>query len=226
MEEEEEPTKRDKVAQAAKGAAKTAAKKAIKKYLLQALAGAGAGYVVGCLIIILLVAAGFGLALYLSGETPAIGTPTVAGLYTPLDPNDILNASMNETPHDPVGTATGHSAWAYGACDWFVPNKSEQEVGIYAIADGKIITAGYQAKTGTYYSYFESGDGKIKAVYAHITSINEGRIVKKGEKLGTLMYLKSGAHLHFELQIDGKDIGEGEQFEFLKNIAKQILGKT
>jgi len=75
---------------------------------------------------------------------------------------------------------------------------------VYAVADGRVT---YFSNDGTKLEVVAITCGNVEAWYAHVNLSGRFRLqskVKRGEQLGVLLPLASGAHLHFELWVDGQ----------------------
>jgi len=122
----------------------------------------------------------------------------------------------NRTPH----TLEPHGHGVYikgglGALDYIAPEGTV----VYSAVDGEVIKKGFHKKYQNWYLIIESEDKKYKLAYAHIqTSLSRGAKVVAGQAIGTVLPCKNTSvspHLHFELWVDGKPIGEKEQKAYL-----------
>lgn len=90
---------------------------------------------------------------------------------------------------------------------------------IYAVADGRVIMASYDAYSGNY-MLIDHGNGVV-TYYGHFNSmaVSAGTTVKQGQVIGYAgaTGVVSGPHLHFELRVNGKQ-------QYPENYLKQANG--
>ena len=122
----------------------------------------------------------------------------------------------NTRPH--TLKPSGHGVFikgGLGATDYHAPIGTV----VYSAVDGEVIKRGFQKQYQNWFLIIESEDKKYKFTYAHIqTPLDVGAKVTAGQALGTVLPCKntsSPVHLHFELWVDGKPIGEKEQKAYL-----------
>jgi len=93
--------------------------------------------------------------------------------------------------------------------------KVPKGVPIMAANDGVVVTAGYNTGYGNYV-VIDHGGGQ-KTLYAHMTKylVKKGQTVERGDKIGTVgsTGYSTGAHLHFEIIIDGEQVDPMQFFD-------------
>ena len=86
------------------------------------------------------------------------------------------------------------------------------ETPVYAPFDGRIYHTG-PIRSGCDFIIIQSLDHRSFAVLAHINDHpNKNTQVTAGQQIGELANLRSGAHLHFELWVDGEPVNAGASF--------------
>lgn len=79
---------------------------------------------------------------------------------------------------------------------------------VVATLEGDVIAAGFNSEKGNY--VIIKGADNIEVLYAHLSQsdVNEGGYVTKGQTVGRVgaTGMATGAHLHFEVKIDGENI--------------------
>lgn len=95
---------------------------------------------------------------------------------------------------------------------------------IIAFADGKVVTSKYSASAGEYVK-LDHGNG-VYTRYLHLKSgsrtVKVGDTVKKGQVLGYMGATGNvtGAHLHFDITLDGKYVDPAAYLDGTKTIEK------
>ena len=96
---------------------------------------------------------------------------------------------------------------------------------IVAYADGKVTISKYSSSAGEYVA-IDHGDGIITR-YLHMKkgsrTVKAGQTVKKGQVLGYMGATGNvtGAHLHFDIKIDGKYVDPAPYLEGTKSFAEE-----
>lgn len=137
-------------------------------------------------------------------------------------------ALVGEKLYPPLGdkqnhgeTYHAHSCWETGEdTGCAVDYSASGGTPLYAVADGTVTNLHrYTSEGGQYRGYtfyFDSDDGQVWAVYAHLDpagGLSPNDIqrtvagIKKGQTLGKVYGGLNDPHLHFQLKINGKTIG-------------------
>lgn len=174
---------------------------------------------------ILLAAAVVTTAVVLStNKQPPVVTPPVDDII----PDPPVVATM-QLPVKDAAAGLGYSAdklvyfetlklWqTHTAVDF----KAEKGTDVLAVLDGTVKTVASDSLNGTYV-VLEHDGGKIstyKSLEADVP-VSVGDTVKQGDAIGTvgdtmLTEINQGAHLHFELAVDGKAVNPADYIESL-----------
>lgn len=159
----------------------------------------------------LLTAAGRSVARELPAALARAERSVGAGLETTsAGTGAIATTALREAHHPPILTAHRTSSFGmrwgrlhrgidYGA-DWGTP--------LYAVAAGRVSAAGWTRGLG-YHVKLTLPDGTV-LVYGHMSriAVSQGQLVVPGQKVGEVgsSGTSTGAHLHFEVRIDGVSI--------------------
>lgn len=134
-----------------------------------------------------------------NNTTPSIQTPSASGYIFPLPSGTWRLTSYYGYRADPF---TGKTAYHNGY-DLAAPKGTK----IYAIADGKVMTATYNAGGFGNYVIISHGGG-ILSLYGHASSLNvkAGQNVKQGDVIAFVGSTgrSTGNHLHLTMYKDGK----------------------
>ena len=141
---------------------------------------------------------------------PGLPTGGVSGISPPLTANMAtpLGAAFGLMPYGNWQAAprAAHAMFMHEGVDLVAPSGTM----VYAAADGVVVGAAPNGRYGNWIR-IEHG-GKLATVYGHLSAfapgIEPGEAVVRGELIGFVGSTgrSTGAHLHFELQIDGRPV--------------------
>ena len=93
---------------------------------------------------------------------------------------------------------------------------------IFTVADGKVVLSGWYG-SGGYTVIVEHANGK-RTLYMHMSRLNVkvGSTVSAGDTIGFVgsTGASSGNHLHFQIEINGKEVDPQKLFSYLANLKK------
>jgi murein DD-endopeptidase MepM/ murein hydrolase activator NlpD len=140
-----------------------------------------------------------------SGNGATINLATPLGAALGLAPYANWHA-VSRGNHGGNNTSVGHPLFMHEGIDIVAPAGAP----IYAAADGIVVGAAPNGRYGNWVRIEHSG--KLATVYGHLMAfapgIEPGESVVRGELIGFVGSTgrSTGAHVHFELQVDGKAV--------------------
>ena len=152
-------------------------------------------------------------------------------------PISYIEDVMYRLEHLPMGLPTcGHLSSGYGPRRSPFTGRRQMHKGLdiaapagtplVATGAGRIKKAEYQTLLGRYV-LIDHGDG-IESIYGHMKEIHveSGRVVSRGERIGLLGSTgrSTGAHVHYELRVDGKAINPWPFVDLAASVVRFLKG--